>query len=80
METLIKWFNNFNPNRILKFDYKKPVWMNSKIISYLKKRSKLAKKHYDNNNNPTSHNKNLVNTATECSRLNIKAKEKNLTD
>ena len=70
-------FNNFIPTRILKFYYKKPVRMSNKIISNLKKRSKLAKKHY---NNPTSHNKDmLVNTVTECPRLIIEAKEKNVT-
>ena len=31
-ETLMNMFNNFIPNRILKFDYKKPAWMNGKII------------------------------------------------
>ena len=70
-------FNNLITNRILKFDFKKPVWMNDKIISYLQKRSQLARKYY---NNPTSHNKDLlVNTATEYSRLIIEVKEKNLT-
>ena len=38
--------------------------------------SKIAKKHY---NNPTSHNEHLVNTAIECSKFNMKAKEKNRT-
>ena len=47
-----------------------------KITSYLKKRSKLAKKYY---NNPTSHSKDLlVNTITKCSRLIMGAKEKNV--
>ena len=49
--------------------------MNKKIISYLKKRSRFSQKYY---NNPTNENKDLlVNTATECSRLIIAAKEKN---
>ena len=36
-------FNNFVPTRILKFDHNKLVWMNNKIISCLKKISKLLK-------------------------------------
>ena len=69
-------FNNFIPNKISKFDYKKPVWMNKEIISYLKKRSKLAKKYY---NKPTRHKKDLqVNATTESSRLIIANKEKKL--
>ena len=51
-----------------KFDYKKPVWVNSEIISSLKKRSKLSKKHYNNpknNNNKTL----LVNKGNEGIKL-----------
>ena len=45
-ETLLNIFNNFIPNKISKFDYKKPVWMNKEItlLLLLKKRSKLIKK------------------------------------
>ena len=75
-ETLLNIFNNFIPNKISKFDYKKPVWMNKEITLLLKKRSKLTKKYY---NDPTDHNKTLlVNMANECTRLIIAAKEKNL--
>ena len=50
--------------------------MNKEIALLLRKRSKLAKKYY---NDPTDHNKYmLVNTANECTRLIIAAKEKNL--
>ena len=35
-------FNDFTPNQISKFDYKKPVWMNKEIISYLKERIKTC--------------------------------------
>ena len=49
-ETLLNIFNNFIPNKISKFDYKKPVWMNKEITLLLKKRSKLIKKYY---NDPT---------------------------
>ena len=67
-ETLLNIFNNFIPNKISKFDYKKPVSMNNEIISLLKKRSKLTKKYY---NGLTDHNKNLmVNTENECTRHN----------
>ena len=51
--------------------------MNKEISLLLKKRSKLINKYY---NDPTDHNNNLVvNTANECTRLIIAAKEKNLT-
>ena len=43
-ETLLNIFNNFILNKISKFDYKKPVWMNKEITLPLKKRSKLIKK------------------------------------
>ena len=73
-ETLLNIFKNFIPNKISKSDYKKLVWMNIEITLLLKKRSKLTKKYY---NNSTNHNKNLlVNTANECTRLIIAAKEK----
>ena len=65
--------NHFIPNKISKFDYQKPVCMNNEVIC-LKKRSKPAKKYY---NNTKDHNKDvLVNTATDCSILIIAAKEK----
>ena len=70
-ETLLNIFNNFIPNKISKFDYKKPVWMNKEITLLLKK------KYY---HDPTDINKNLmVSTANECTRLIIVAKEKRLT-
>ena len=75
-ETLLNIFNNFIPNKVAKFDYKKPVWMNKEITLLLKKRSNLIKKYY---NDATDHNKNLmVGTANECTRLIIAAKEKHL--
>ena len=70
-ESLLNIFDKFIPNKISKFDYKKPLWMN-KITLLSKKRSKLTKKYYDD---PTDHNKNLlVNTANEGTRLIIAAK------
>ena len=69
-------FNNFIPNKISKFHYENTVWMNKEIKLFMKKRSKLTKKYY---NDPKGHNKNLlVNTTNECTRLIIAAKEKNL--
>ena len=35
-ETLLNIFNGFIPNKIFKFDYKKPVWMNKEIKLLLK--------------------------------------------
>ena len=64
--TLFSIFSNFFHNRISRFDYKNPVWMNKEITLFLKKRLKLTKKYY---NDPTDHNKNLlVNTANKCTR------------
>ena len=40
-ETLLNIFNNFIPNKISKFDYKKLVWMNKEITLLLKKRNLL---------------------------------------
>ena len=74
-ETLLNIFNNFIPNKFSNFFYKKLALMNKEIIQFLKKRSKITKKYY---NDPTDHNRNLlINTANECTRL-IVAKEKNL--
>ena len=76
-ETLLNIFSNFIPNKISKFDYQKPVWMNKEITLLLKKRLKPVKKYY---NDPTNHNKSLmVTTANECTRLIIAVKEKLLT-
>ena len=75
-KTLLNIFNNFIPNNISNFGHKKPVWMNKYIALLLKKRLKLTKKYY---NDPTDHNKNLlVNTANECTRFIIAAKQKNI--
>ena len=41
-------FENFIPHKTKKIDYKTPEWMNSMVISYLKKRKKLAKFFYKN--------------------------------
>ena len=71
-ETLLNIFNDFTPNKISKFDYKKPVWMNKEIILLLKERLKLAKRYC---NDPTDHNKNLlVHMANKCTRLIIAVK------
>ena len=55
-ETLCSIFHDFIPKKISKFDYKKPVWMNSEITLLLKKRLKLSKKYY---NAPSDLNKSL---------------------
>ena len=76
-ETLLNIFNNFIPNKMSKFDYKKPVWMNKEITLLLKKRSKIIKKYYSD---PADHNKTLMlSTANECTRFIIATKEKFLT-
>ena len=75
-ETLVNIFRELIPNKTSKIEYKKPVWMNNETTTYLKRRSKLAMKHFSN---PEDHNKNLlVNTATEYSKFITAAKEKSL--
>ena len=67
-------FNNFIPNEISKFDFKKPVWMNKEVALVLTNRSKFTKRYY---NDPRDHNTNLlVNVRNECIRLIIAAKKK----
>ena len=43
--TLLNIFKNFIPNKVIKFDYKYPNWMNPKIFSSLRNRSKLTKRY-----------------------------------
>ena len=49
-ENLKNMFGNCNyiPNRRIKIDYRKPKWMTPKILTSLKKRTKLSKKYYAN--------------------------------
>ena len=57
-----------------KFDCKCPEWMNSFIISSMKKRTKYTKRFYKN---PSDYNKDLLNNqANEFKKLIIHAKEK----
>ena len=51
---LLNVFRSLIPNKVIKFDYKYPNWMNPKIISSLRNRSKLTKRYYCN---PTEENK-----------------------
>ena len=70
-KTLLNIFNNFIPNKISNFGHKKPVWMNKYIALLLKERLKLTKKYYKDSNL-------LFNTANECTRFIIAAKQKNI--
>ena len=73
-DTVMNIFKNFIPHKTKKFDCKYPEWMNSFIISSLKKRTKYTKRFYKNT---TDFNKDLLNNpANECARLNIQAKKK----
>ena len=72
-DTLMNVFRNYIPHKTKKFDYKTPEWMNTLIISALKKRSILVKKYY---RNPSEYNKEtLLNQANECTKFIIKAKK-----
>ena len=53
-ETLLNIFRNFNPQKVKKFDYETPEWINKSIRLSLKKRTKLTKKYHMN---PTVTNK-----------------------
>ena len=67
-------FENFIPHKTKKFDYKTPEWMNSMVISSLKKRKKLAKIFYKN---PSDYNKNvLFDQANKCTK-SFSARTKN---
>ena len=71
---LFNIFRHFIPKKFIKIDYKYPNWMNPKIISSLRNRSKLNKRYYSN---PTEENKNLLTAkSSECSNMIVEAKEK----
>ena len=72
-----EYFYQFYFHKICKFNYKTPEWMNTFIISSLKKRSKLAKIYYSN---PTQYNKEgVTNQAGKCTQLILEAKEQKIT-
>ena len=67
-------FRNFIPNMVIKVNYKYSYWMNPKIISFQRNRSKLTQRYYSN---PTEENKNLLTAKSdECSNMIIDAKER----
>ena len=69
-------FQNFILHKTKQFDCKYPDWMNSFIISSLKRRTKYTKRFYKNS---SDYNKDLLNNqANECTRLIIQAKEKHI--
>ena len=72
----IRLLPRYNRNLYSQCSCQKLAWMNKEIISYLKKRSKLTTKCY---NNPKDKDL-LVNSATECSILIIASKEKTILD
>ena len=73
MDTLMNIFRNYIPHKTKKTDYKTPEWMNTLIISALKKRLILMKRYY---RSPSEYNKEtLLNQANECIKLIIEAKQ-----
>ena len=70
---LLNIFKNFIPNKVIKFDYKYPNWMNPNIFSSLRNRSKLTKRYYSN---PTEEKKNLTAKSNECPKMIVEAKER----
>ena len=70
---LLDIFRNFIPKMVIKVDYKYINWMNPKIISSLRNRSKLTKRNYSNR---TKENKNLLTAkSNECLTMIVEAKE-----
>ena len=57
-DTFTNIFKKFIPHKTKRFDCKYPEWMNSFIISSLKKRTKCTKRFYKNS---TDYNKDLLN-------------------
>ena len=71
---LLNIFRNFIPNNVIKFDYQYPKWMNPKIISSLRNRSKLTKRYYFD---PTEENINLLSAkSNKCSNMIVETKER----
>ena len=67
-------FRNFIPNKVIKFHCKYPNWVNPKIISSLRNRSKLTKRYYYK---PAEKNNNLPTIkSNKCSKMIAKAKER----
>ena len=65
-------YRNYIPHKTKKFDSKIPEWMNTLIISALK-RSILVKRYY---RNPSEYNKEtLINQSNECTKLVTEAKQ-----
>ena len=73
LNILLNTFRNFISNKVVKFNYKYPNWMNPKIISTLRNRSTLIKWYYSN---PTEENKNLTAKSNKCSKMIVEAKER----
>ena len=70
---LMNIFRIYIHHKIKKFDCKTPEWMNTLIISALKKRSILVKRYY---RNPSEYDKKtLLNQANDCTKLIIEAKQ-----
>ena len=75
-DTPMNIFENFIPHKTKKFDYKTPEWMNSMVISSLKKRKTPAKILYKN---PADYNKNaLFDQANKCTELILQSKSNNI--
>ena len=70
---MLNIFRNYIPNKTIKCDYKRPPWMNATIISSLKKRSRLARKYY-NNGQQDADRELLLKKSNECTEMVTKAK------
>ena len=71
---LLNIFRNFIPYKIIKFGYKYRGWINPKILSSLRNKSKFTKRYYSN---PNEENKNLLPAKSiECSNMIVEDKER----
>ena len=73
-ETLLNIFRDFIPNKKIKLTYCGPPWMNDNIKKCLKKRSKLTKSIYKNDQKREDKKKKLEAKATYCTEQIMKVK------
>ena len=73
-ETLLNIFQNYIPNKKIKYDYLEPPWINVNIKSSLKQRPELTKIFYKNGLRKSDRIKVLEKSA-ECTKKILKAKK-----
>ena len=74
-EYLLNVFQNFIPNKKIKFIYKNPPWMTEIVKNKLRDHSNLVKRYYKNGKKNTDLEKALT-KSNECTKIILAAKEK----